>query len=145
MYFYENFKAEIKSMAVASLASSAFTRIGDELGPETTRLKSVFPTDMILSVPFIKRISSLVVFLIQSLLAACPATMLTVLLLFSSGLTSDDVICSSRRLGLEINSPSQSEAISYSQGIADFQFLNAYCHQNLIDYESELSFEICQR
>lgn len=37
-------------MAVASLASSAFTRIGDELGPETTRLKSVFPTDMILSV-----------------------------------------------------------------------------------------------
>ena len=50
MCFYENLKAEFKSMAVASLASSAFTRIGDELGPETTRLKSVFPTDMILSV-----------------------------------------------------------------------------------------------
>ena len=63
--------------------------------------------------------------------------MLTVLLLFSSGLTSDDVICSSRKLGLELNSPSDNVAISYSQGLADFQFLNAYCHQNLIDYEGE--------
>ena len=32
---------------------------------------------------------------------------------------------------------STNQAISYSQGLADFQFLNAYCHQNLIDYEGD--------
>ena len=80
--------------------------------------KAVFPTDIILS----------------SLLAACPATMLTVLLLFSSGLTSDDVICSSRKLGLQTNSVNGDTALSYSQGLADFQFMNAYCHQNLVDF-----------
>ena len=155
-------------MAVASLASSAFTRIGDEIGPEATklkdchlwdsmrvismfvtnvgdsswgchrcrqhqcsrladscwRLKAVFPTDIILS----------------SLLAACPATMLTVLLLFSSGLTSDDVICSSRKLGLQTNSVNGDRALSYSQGLADFQFMNAYCHQNLVDFAGQSEF-----
>ena len=55
--------------------------------------------------------------ILSSLLAACPATMLTVLLLFSSGLTSDDVICSSRKLGLERNVVNKrSPALSYSQG-----------------------------
>ena len=60
--------------------------------------------------------------------------MLTVLLLFSSGLTSDDVICSSRKLGLQTNSVNGDRALSYSQGLADFQFMNAYCHQNLVDF-----------
>ena len=86
--------------------------------------KAVFPTDIILS----------------SLLAACPATMLTVLLLFSSGLTSDDVICSSRKLGLQTNSVNGDTALSYSQGLADFQFMNAYCHQNLVDFAGLFSF-----
>ena len=87
-------------------------------------LKAVFPTDIILS----------------SLLAACPATMLTVLLLFSSGLTSDDVICSSRKLGLQTNSVNGDRALSYSQGLADFQFMNAYCHQNLVDFAGQSEF-----
>ena len=86
--------------------------------------KAVFPTDIILS----------------SLLAACPATMLTVLLLFSSGLTSDDVICSSRKLGLQTNSVNGDTALSYSQGLADFQFMNAYCHQNLVDFAGLFRF-----
>jgi len=34
-------------MAVASLASSAFTRIGDEIGPEATKLKESVRTSLI--------------------------------------------------------------------------------------------------
>ena len=34
-------------MAVASLASSAFTRIGDEIGPEATKLKESVLTSLI--------------------------------------------------------------------------------------------------
>ena len=29
--------------------------------------------------------------------------------------------------------------ISYSQGVADLNFINDFCHQNLIDYEGQLS------
>lgn len=29
---------------------------------------------------------------------------------------------------------------SYSQGIADLNFINDYCHQNLIDYEVRVQY-----
>ena len=99
-------------MAVSALASTAFAQLGRELTQTKAEIRAVFPTDTILT----------------SFLVAAPATLLTVLVLFSSDLTSDDVVCSTREIAHKM-------PISYSQGIADLNFINDYCHQNLIDYE----------
>ena len=68
----------LENMAVSALTTTVFAQLGRELNQSKSHpVRSVFPTDTILT----------------SFLVAAPATLLTVLVLFSSDLTSDDVVC----------------------------------------------------